>query len=187
MGEDGVQLNSYKKTKVILTGYRATGKSTVGRILSSMLDWQFVDTDLEIEKSQGLSISRMVAGNGWEFFREQERKVLTELADRRQVVIATGGGAIIHQQIWNRFIKNGLVVWLTADPETISQRLATDPATEFQRPSLTSSDILTEVESVLRKREPLYRAGSHLEIDSSGSVEEIAAEIKSFLGRINRN
>ena len=180
-------LNSYKKTKVILTGYRATGKSSVGRILASMLDWRFFDTDFEIEKRQGFSVSRIVAKKGWEFFREQEKKILMELADREQVVIATGGGAIMHQQIWNRLMKNGLVVWLTADPQIICQRLAADPATEGQRPSLTSSDILTEVESVLREREPLYRAGSHLEIDSSRSVVEIAEEIMAFFGRIKRN
>ena len=176
-----------KKTKVILTGYRATGKSSVGRLLASILHWRFIDTDLEIEKKQGFSISRMVARNGWKFFREQEKKVLTELADREQVVIATGGGAIMHQQIWSRLMKNGLVVWLTADPETICQRLAADPATEGQRPSLTSRDILTEVESVLREREPLYRAGSHLKIDSSRSIMEITEEIMTFLGRINQN
>ena len=176
-----------EKTKVILTGYRATGKSSVGRLLASMLGWRFIDTDFEIEKKQGFSISRMVAGNGWKFFRNQEKKLLTELTDLEQVVVATGGGAIMHQQIWNRLMENGLVVWLTADPQIICQRLAADPATEGQRPSLTSSDILTEVESVLRERQSLYRAGSHLKIDSSRSVVEITEEIMAFLGRINRN
>ncbi len=166
-----------EKRKIILTGYRATGKSTVGMLLADKLGWEFIDTDQEIEKREGCSIARMVTGRGWDFFRDLEKELLLELVPAKNIVIAAGGGAILHQDAWARLMATGLVVRLTADPETICQRLADDSRTEGQRPSLTGSDIFNEVKSVLTEREPLYRQGSNIEISSTIPPVEIAENI----------
>ena len=169
------------KKKVILTGYRATGKSTVGRILADKLGWLFMDTDREIEKREGCSIAQMVAEQGWDFFRGLERDILLELVPVQNIVIACGGGAILHKDAWETLKAVSLVVWLTADPETICQRLAADSRTADQRPALTDSDIFNEVREVLAQRQPLYRQGSHLEIATTIPAAEIADQIAAEL------
>ena len=170
-----------KNSKIILTGYRATGKSTVGKLLADKLGWKFIDTDQEIEKKQGGSIAQMVSSHGWSFFRRLEEEMLLDLVPTRQVVIASGGGAILHKEAWKRLMTTSLIIWLRASPETICERLTVDRKTAEQRPSLTDSDIYSEVESVLAVREQLYRQGSHLAIDTTITAEKITEKIIKIL------
>ena len=168
--------------KVILTGYRACGKSVVGRLLASELGVDFLDMDKEIEAREGATISAMVASHGWPYFRQREQALLEELVRRDRVVVATGGGAIMHRGGWQRLQETGLVVWLTADPGTIGRRLAADSATAGQRPSLTGDSVSREIEAVLAERIPLYRQGSHLQVETvHRTPEEIVATIKAAL------
>jgi shikimate kinase len=162
---------------IILTGYRATGKSLVGRQLGARLAWEFVDMDRVIETRQGCTIREMVAAHGWPFFRQLERALLRDLAGRRNLVIATGGGAIMHQEEWCLLKESGLVIWLTADRPTICRRLAGDDRTGEQRPALTDQGLEAEIDSVLRQREPMYREGSHLVVDTCGRTPEAIVEI----------
>lgn len=101
-----------EKTKIVLTGYRATGKTSVGRILAERLFFSFLDTDREIEKQQGKSISEMVAEHGWNYFRAVERDFLSSLLSRENLVVAPGGGAILHREVWIKLMETSLVVWL---------------------------------------------------------------------------
>lgn len=168
--------------KIILTGYRTTGKSTVGRLLASRLGLDFVDMDDSIAAQEGCAIRQIVAEQGWDRFRNLERDLLAELIDRDNVVIATGGGAILHQETWRRLQKTGLVVWLTADIDTICRRLLDDDNSAAQRPALTDSDICAEVAFMLAEREPLYKNGSHLAIDTAEkSAEQIVHSIAKAL------
>ena len=169
-----------KNRKVVLTGYRATGKSIVGRLLARQLDVAFIDMD-EVLKARYGEISEMVREKGWDYFRAREKELLTELVATNNAVIATGGGAIMHQEEWQALKDTGLVVWLTSDPQTICDRLTADPLSDSQRPSLTGEDIRVETARVLEEREPLYRQGSHLEIDSTRPASEVAAEIEKAL------
>jgi shikimate kinase len=169
-----------QRRKIILTGYRATGKSVVGRALADRLEVSFIDMDEVLTARYG-EISEVVKERGWDYFRTREKELLTELAAAREVVISAGGGAVMHRQEWQALKDTGLVVWLTADLETICRRLGADPLSGSQRPSLTGEDIRTEAARVLAEREPLYRQGSHLEIDSTRSVPEVVAEIEKVL------
>lgn len=165
--------------KVILIGYRATGKSSVGKILARHLSFRFLDMDKVIEERTGCSIQAMVAKNGWQFFRDKEKELLAELASQNNLVIATGGGAILHQEIWQGLKESGLVVWLTADRETICGRLLGDQKTSGQRPALTDTDTFSEVDKVLTEREPLYRSGSHISIDTGSlNLDQVVAAIE---------
>ena len=171
------------RRKIILTGYRATGKTMVGLMLAQRLNLDFIDMDELIETRAGKSIRRIVAQEGWGQFRLLERDLLSELLCRKDVVISTGGGAILHQDIWNLLRQTGLTVWLTADIDTICRRLAADENSASQRPTLTDSDIYVEVAQVLTEREPLYEKGSHLAVDTSNkSAGEIVHIIEKALG-----
>lgn len=175
-----------KNTKIILTGYRATGKTSLGRILADRLLFLFIDTDLEIEKQQGSSINEIVAKEGWNFFRTLERDYLSSLVKRENLVIAPGGGAIMHQEVWDELMKTSLVIWLQADIHTINKRLSADLLSASQRPALTqNSDMLKEIAIVLAEREPLYRKGSHHAISTERPIERIVEEILNLWATCN--
>ena len=171
----------FQKEKVILTGFRATGKSSVGKILAKRLGFDFVDTDKAIEMRQGKTIAEIVARGGWELFRSEEKKMLQELAVASNVVIATGGGAVMHEEAWAELRKNSIAVWLTSTPETICKRLAEDSITEDQRPSLTDEGTMAEIALVLKERQELYRQSSDLSLSTEGRTPVELAEIV-FLG-----
>ena len=86
--------------QIILIGYRATGKTTVGKHLAAKLGLCFFDMDHELEKRYGQSIATLVAAHGWPYFRGLEKEMLTELIGNSDRVISTGGGVILHQDIW---------------------------------------------------------------------------------------
>jgi shikimate kinase len=176
-------LNSFsmklQKEKVILTGYRATGKSSIGKILADLLGFDFIDTDLAIEKRQGESIAEMVGRGGWDLFRRKEEDMLLELCRRRNIVIASGGGSVMHENAWEKLRHNALSVWLTVDIKTICQRLAADSNTDDQRPALTEMGTMDEISMVLAERQPLYEKSSDLTINTEGKTPEEVAEVIS--------
>jgi len=167
----------FQKEKIILTGYRATGKSSIGKILADMLGFGFIDTDETIEKRQGETITEMVGRGGWDLFRRKEENLLLELARSRNKVIASGGGSVMHERAWSKLRQDALVVWLTADIKTICRRLAADGDTEDQRPPLTEMGTMDEIAMVLSQRQSLYEKSSDLTIDTEGKKPEEVAEI----------
>ena len=78
-----------------LIGYRCTGKSTTGKLLATLMDWSFFDTDRIIEDKFKTTIEQMVAQEGWEYFRQREREVLLDTGQLSNSVIATGGGIVM--------------------------------------------------------------------------------------------
>ncbi|WP_035245355.1 shikimate kinase [Desulfogranum mediterraneum] len=171
-----------KQTSILLTGFRATGKSVVGALLAERLGFQLVDSDQEICRRRGMTVAEIVAQSGWEGFRRAEQELLLELCDAERVVLAVGGGAIEHQELWPQLRQSYWVVWLRADVATIVQRMGDDHASSGQRPSLTGLGRAEEVAALLTRRTPLYRDGSDLALDTDQSrpaqlVEEIIARL----------
>lgn len=152
-------------------------------MLAEHLHLDFIDMDEMLVARAGQTIRQIVAQQGWGQFRLLERDLLAEMICRKDVVISTGGGAILHQDIWNLLRQTGLTVWLTADIDTICRRLSEDANSTNQRPTLTDSDIYVEVAQVLAERDPLYEKGSHLSVDTSNKTAgEIVHVIETALG-----
>ena len=167
---------------IILMGYRGCGKTTVGRIVAEKLQRPFFDTDAMIQERLGKTIREIVADGGWEAFRVLERSAVDELAGREGCIIALGGGAVLYEQNVKALKRNGFFLWLTADGATIAGRLRNDGASDAQRPSLSGTDTVAEIEILLREREPVYRLVADRVIDTIGrSVDEVAAEIMTAL------
>jgi len=142
---------------IVLIGYRGTGKSTVGRLLAARLGREFVSTDAEIVKRAQRTIPEIVTQQGWDYFRDLESDICRELASRDQLVIDTGGGAILRAQNVEALKKDGTLFWLTASVETIAKRIGGDN----QRPSLTGTkSFVDEIQDVLRERTPKYHAAA---------------------------
>jgi shikimate kinase len=160
---------------IVLIGYRGTGKSVVGKILAAQLGRRLVSTDEEIIRRAGKSIPDIVAAHGWEYFRDLETAVCQDLAGRDNLVIDTGGGAILRQENVKVLKNNGRLVWLTASVETIAARIGGDS----QRPSLTGTKShVVEIRDVLSERTPKYQAAADQLIPTDGrSVEELAKTI----------
>ena len=170
--------------RIVLIGYRGTGKTTVGRLLARELGWDFADCDDAVEAAAGKSIAELFADEGETGFREREAAALIDLCGREPLVIATGGGAILRPVNRGLLKSAGFVAWLAASPETIWSRLRADSATSQRRPNLTPLGGVDEVRALVAAREPLYRAIAHFTVDTDGpSPESVAATIfKAWLG-----
>jgi len=160
---------------IVLIGYRGTGKSTVGKILAERLGRELVSTDAEIIRRARLPVPDIVQRFGWDHFRDLESEVCRDLAGKDGLIIDTGGGAILRQQNVDSLKKNGVLIWLTADVRTITERIGGDT----QRPSLTGAKSFTEeVKEVLRERQPKYKSAANHIIETDGrSVVEVAEAI----------
>lgn len=164
------------KNNIYLIGYRAVGKTTIGKALAEKLKRPFVDADVELEKEQGRTIAEIVSAGGWKEFRRLEKELLTRLSLLDDHVIAPGGGAVMDPDNESCMKKTGLVVWLTATPETICQRLAEDSKTGDQRPALTDKGVLEEVISVLDLRTPVYKNAADLIISTDNDKVELVCK-----------
>ncbi|WP_455244714.1 shikimate kinase [Petrachloros mirabilis] len=160
---------------LVLIGYRGTGKSTVGKVLAKRLGRELVSTDKEIVKRAGRSIPEIVQEKGWEYFRDLESDVCRELAGRDNLVIDTGGGAILRQGNVEVLKRNGTLFWLTASVDTIASRIGGDT----QRPSLTGEkSFIEEIEDVLRERTPKYQAAADHVLSTDGrSIQQLASTL----------
>jgi shikimate kinase len=176
-------MTKHRDQSIYLIGYRGSGKSTVARELASRLGYNFVDADEEIERRAGKSIARMFAEDGEPAFRRLEEDVIAELCRLRRTVVGLGGGAVLSEVNRTEIRLAGTVIWLRADVETIAQRLAADESTVSRRPNLTAAGGLSEIETLLATREPIYRACATLEVDTEGKTPEaVVNEILARLG-----
>ncbi len=104
---------------IVLIGYRACGKTAIGRLLSERLNWPFLDTDVLIEQRCGMTIRDIFADRAEEAFREMERRIIAEVAQLDKHILSTGGGAVLNEDNARALKQRGLLIWLTASPETI--------------------------------------------------------------------
>lgn len=163
---------------LVLIGYRGTGKSHVGRLLAERLGMSRVVMDDEIERRAGMTTPEIVEKWGWPKFRDIETEVALELAERDNLVIDTGGGAVERPENLAALARNGRVVWLTATVDTIVSRISSGT----HRPALVAGKTFTEeVAEVLDRRTPLYRSAAHFEIATDDlTPQEIVERIVDF-------
>ncbi len=159
-----------------LIGYRATGKTTLAKLLAQRLDCDWIDADVEIERRAGKSIARIFAEDGEPAFRDLEARVIADLCRRPDLVLAAGGGAPLREESRRAMRAGGKVVWLKAAPETIHRRMTSDATTPDRRPSLTEHDPVREIVELLERREPIYRETAHLELDTEDKAPEELAD-----------
>ena len=155
--------------RIYLTGYRGTGKSTVGKQLAKLLHTQCLDLDRRIEVSSGKSIKMLFDEGGEELFRQWEHDCLREVATAEvaavPLVVALGGGAIIRSENRELIKQSGVCVWLQSSVETIAQRILgrgyakaakLNQPKSAHRPALTDLEPVQEIVELLKVRDPLY-------------------------------
>ncbi len=156
---------------IIVTGFMGSGKSTVGRMLAEKLRRPFIDMDAEIERREGRAISDIFAREGEPAFRRIERTLVRELADRRGLVVATGGGVVLNPDNVADFSRTGLLVCLDARPEMVLARVEK----ETHRPLLEGEDRMQRITKLMRDRAPCYARITH-HIDTNGLSADAVAE-----------
>jgi shikimate kinase len=147
---------------IVLIGYRGTGKSVVGKIVSQRLRMKCISMDARIVEKAGMSIPNIVEKHGWTAFRDMESEVARELAAVDNILIDTGGGVIERPENSDVLRKNSLIFWLKASTAKIVSRI--EKGTE--RPSLTGKSFTEEVAEVLEGRTPKYMSAAQFEIDT---------------------
>lgn len=149
---------------VILTGMRGTGKSSIGRILATLLGFTFVDTDLMLEACARRPIADIVAEHGWPHFRALERQVVSRVATSDHHVVATGGGTLIDETNAKLLKPSGVVVLLVCDIPTLQRRISR----QGNRPSLTGQASATaELAQIWEERRRRYTEVADVTYDVS--------------------
>lgn len=167
-------------TNIFLVGPMGAGKSTIGKRLAKSLNKAFKDSDYEIESSTGVDIATIFDFEGEDGFRNREQKTIDELSAEKNIVLATGGGAIL-SEINRRHLKSrGTVIYLRTSVEQQLARTRHDR----NRPLLATEDPKARLTELMQVREPLYMAIADFIVDtdrrhSSQVVKDIQNKLQS--------
>ena len=164
---------------IFLIGFMGSGKSTLGKNLAETLNYEFIDSDLWIEKEQGISIDSIFSSKGEAFFRELELKFIENLNLFNPTIIATGGGLPCFNGNIEKMKEIGTVIYLKVSPEIIVERIKFDD----RRPLLNKKDHHEKIDFIqnkLKERNVFYKQ-AHFTIDANNSIEIQLTEIKCQL------
>ncbi len=157
-----------------LVGPMGAGKSTIGRQLARVLDAQFIDSDREIELRTGVDIPLIFELEGETGFRKREHEVIDELTARPDIVLATGGGAVLDPQNRRNLSSRGNVIYLQTSVNQQLQRTSRDR----NRPLLQTENPREKLEQLLAERDPLYREIADIVIETDGcKVRDVVQKI----------
>ncbi len=158
---------------IVLVGFMAAGKTSVGRRLADRLGWRFVDLDREIERRAGRSVPEIFAAGGEERFRELEALATRELRPREPTVVAAGGGWMARAELRDAW-PGAVRVWLDVDASTAVERLGDDVAS---RPLLDGPDPVAAARRLLEERRSDY-GRAELRVDTVGrDADEVTDEV----------
>ncbi len=168
------------KSNIYLVGPMGAGKTTIGRQLAEALQMDFVDSDHEIENRTGASIPWIFDVEGEEGFRKRESAIIDELTRRQNIVLATGGGAVLAEANRKHLNSRGTVIYLTASIDQLLRRTHRDR----NRPLLQTDDPRAKLEELMRIRDPLYREVADYVIDTENStIRHTVKHIIKLLGQ----
>ena len=156
---------------IVLTGFMGTGKTAVGKKLSRLLNMELVDVDTEIEKSQKMTVKEIFKNFGEPRFREIETEMIKKLSGKENIIISTGGGAVLKQENMDILREKGIIVCLMAKPETILSRTSHNS----NRPLLHVEDPFGKINELLNFRKPFYERADIM-IDTEGKTPILIAE-----------
>lgn len=161
-------------TRIFLVGPMGAGKTTIGRRLAKALKRRFVDCDHELERRTGATISLIFDIEGEAGFRLRERRLIDELTQLDEIVLATGGGAVLDADNRAALTTRGFTVYLYAGLEELLARTRSD----VNRPLLQTKDRAARLQGIIAERGSLYQETARISIDTSAfSIGEIVSRI----------
>ena len=169
-------------TNIILVGMMGAGKTTIGKSLAQMLAKEFVDSDHEIQERTGVKIPVIFEIEGEAGFRKRESEVLIELVKKNNIVLATGGGAVLSQENRQLLRESGIVIYLSASISDLYRRTRHDK----NRPLLKSQNLYARLNELYIQRDAYYRETAHIIIDSGKQgVRQLIQKLINKLNSIN--
>lgn len=163
---------------IYLIGFMGAGKSSVSRAMTEISGLDEVDMDAAIVSREGMTIPEIFEKKGEEYFRKAETEVLKELAGRQGVIVSCGGGTILKEENRKLMKKSGEVVFLSASPETIYERVKNGK----NRPLLNGHMNVEYIRGLMEKRMPSYQQAKTMEIITDGKPpQKIAEEIFTII------
>ena len=172
-----------RKPNIVLVGFMGTGKTSIGRRISSQLRMRYVDTDDIVERDSRRRISDIFAEDGEPAFRELESKAIRKVSKLCNHVISTGGGVVLKEANMIELKRNGIVFCLTATAEEIYRRVGH----QTHRPLLQTPDPLAQICSMLEERHRYYAEADHMISTTGRPFGEIITHIKRIFTKSTRN
>ena len=163
------------KSNLVLTGFMGTGKTSLGKLLAEKLGRGFVDLDQKIEQDTGMTIPQIFEKYGEKYFRELEKNAVKEVAARKNLVIATGGGTVKDEENIRLLKESGVMVCLTTEPEEIFRRTER----RGERPVLDAGDEdrLNTIKKLLAERQKFYAQADYTVDTTNWSPLQIMNDI----------
>ena len=153
-------------------------KTTNGKLLAKKLKKTFYDTDHEIEKKLGVKVSVIFELEGEEGFRKRETQMIDELTNKKDIILATGGGAVLSEENRRLLKERGKVIYLNAKPQHLAKRMAFDK----DRPLLQKGNMLDTLNNLYQERHPLYLGVSSFVVDTGQQkTQTIINKIEALL------
>jgi shikimate kinase len=159
---------------IFLIGFMGSGKSTIAAALRERLGRECIEMDALIVEKQGMPITDIFAEFGENYFRDLESSTLIELQKRQRTIVSCGGGVVMREENADHMKKNGRVVLLTAEPETIYERVKSSK----ERPILNNHMNVEYINSLMEKRQARYEAAADITIATDQkTTDQICDEI----------
>ena len=163
---------------IFFVGLMGAGKTTIGKLLAKKLKKTFYDTDHEIEKKLGVKVSVIFELEGEEGFRKRETQMIDELTNKKNIILATGGGAVLSEENRRLLKERGKVIYLNAKPQHLAKRMAFDK----DRPLLQQGNMLDTLNHLYQERHPLYLEVSSFVVDTGQQkTQTIIHKIEALL------
>lgn len=177
----------FSSGNLILVGMMGSGKTTMARLLARHFGMDFIDSDEEIQKRTGVTIPHIFDIEGEAGFRLRETAVIGDLMARDNMVLATGGGAVLAEQNREMLRQNGIVIYLKASVHDLWLRTRHDR----NRPLLQTGDPRAKLTELYNQRDPLYREIADIVIQSGKQsvhalMLQLAEQIDGFRGNARR-
>jgi shikimate kinase len=180
---NGLLIKARLKTRpLVLVGLMGSGKTSIGRRLAARLALPFMDSDAEIEQASGMSIPEIFERHGEQYFREGEVRVISRLATRGPIVLATGGGAFMNPATRATLHEKAITLWLNADVDLLFKRVAKRP----NRPLLKTKDPYATLQGFIETRYPFYAQAEitvvSQDVPHEEMVEVCLTALRHYLG-----
>ncbi|MBS9776414.1 MAG: shikimate kinase [Fusobacterium sp.] len=168
------------KDNIALIGFMGSGKTTVGRALSKIMDMKFVDIDRVISAREKKSINAIFEEKGQQYFRDIERQIIIQESTKNNCVISTGGGSIIDNENLKNIKKTSYIVYLNCTIDCIYERLKNNMTRPILNQTETEEEKKKLIEDLYEKRKFLYEisADFSVEINKNSNVYETINKIK---------
>lgn len=170
--------NSIKEKNIFLIGFMGSGKSTIAKLLANDTNRELIEMDETIEKEAGCTINELFEKHGESYFRDLESALVKRIADKGGAVVSCGGGAVLREENVANMKKNGKIIYLSATPETIYERVRHST----NRPLLNGNMNVEYIRELMDKRLAIYENAADVIVDvNQKGKSEIVEEIASLL------